>query len=215
MPVIKPKHDGRDVESAIYDGPMPTPGPKVGEVKGIWYAPIKNGDNAGEDQYAVLVKITEGKFKGATLFRYIPMLDSTLFQMNQFLKALCSTQEQVDKLKSWFWDFGMNVSDDEEKMGNPVLGVAKNKAGKVGFNPVGRKIGFVTKIEPYNGEQRAVIDRFVTPLEDEEPESDSDDDSGLGEFDAETTSNPGEPEEDSTPDAPAEDDDDDADDPWS
>lgn len=185
MPIIKPKFDGsEDIGDGRYTGPPPTPGPYRGNVRGMWLTTIKSGDNAGEDQIVVSVKINHGKFKGASILHNLQIMKATSWSTNQFLHALTDgSEKQKSTLRKWFWQIGYDVEDHEEKLGRPIIKIGKN------FKPIDREIGFIVKKDTYNGEDRAKIDRFVVPLEDSEDEA-ADEDDGIGEFDAATTHNP-------------------------
>jgi hypothetical protein len=217
VPIIKPTFDGSDSDSNRYSGPPPKPGTYHGVIKGVWAAKIKSGDNEGEPQVKVLVEIDQGQFKGAGLFINLQVLTSSAWSVNQWLDAMTDGSETQRKaLRNLFWQKGMNAEDEADKVGQKVKTIGKN------FKPVGREVQFVTKMDGTIDPPRAVIDRFVVPLEGGGAEEDSppgeENEDALGEFDKETTSNPEpaktkEPEEDSAP--PPEGDDDDDDDPWS
>jgi hypothetical protein len=212
MPIIKPKFDGKDEESSQYSGPPPTPGPYHGVVKKMWYCQIKTGQNAGEDQYKILIEIDQGKFKGAGLFHNIQMLKQNAWSTNQFLDAMCENEKQREVLRQWFWQIGVDVENEADKVGQPV-----NYIGKPKFKPVGKTLSFIVKNEPGDQGTRAVIDRFVVKIDGETKEAAGEEDSsGLEEFEQATSSNP-EPESvesQATPDAPPPEGDDDSDDPW-
>lgn len=213
MPIIKPKFDGKDEESSQYSGPPPVPGPYHGVIKKMWYAKIKSGDNAGEDQYKILVEIDQGKYKGAGIFHNIQMLKQNAWSTNQFLDSMCENEKQREVLRQWFWQIGCDVAPDADKVGQPV-----NYIGKPKFKPVGKGLSFIVKNEPGDQGTRAVIDRFVVKIDGEEESAAAEEDSsGLEEFEAATTSNP-EPEPEATEtqedSAPPPEGDDDGDDPW-
>jgi hypothetical protein len=169
MPVIKPKFDGAEDTSLQYDGPPPPPGPYKGVVKRLWLTEIGSGDNAGEDQLKVLVEIDTGKFKGAGFFYNLPMLKQSSWKINQFLDSMTDgSEKQRDVLRDWFWHKGYEVEPEEDKVGRPITKII---GGKKGFIPLGKSVGFITKMDSYNGSERAIIDRFVVPLEDSEPEA--------------------------------------------
>lgn len=206
MPIIKPSFDGSNETSNQYDGPPPTPGPYKGEVKGLWLTKIKRGENEGTDMLTVSVAITGGKFKGARLLHNLPVMKNTAWSLNQFLDSLTDgSEKQREVLRKWFWTIGYNVSDDEEKLGRPILRIGKK------FDPIGKPVSFVTKMDNYNDTPRAIIDRFVVPLENSDDDDDDEDD-GI----ADTTPEP-EPEDESAspPAEDGDDEDDDGDDPWS
>ncbi|QGJ90108.1 methyltransferase [Mycobacterium phage Indlulamithi] len=192
MPVIKPKNDLRNEESGVYSGPLPKAGPYKGVVNGMWYNTIKKGDNAGEDQYTVSVKITEGQYKGFTTLHNLPQLKQNGWSTNQFLDAMTDGSEKQRKLlRDWFYDNGCDVAPDDEanKIGVPVRKILSPKGPKAkGFTPVGKEIGFILKKDNYGDQERMIVDRFVLNVNDPEPEQESDDD------------NLGAPEDDSTPD---------------
>lgn len=210
MPLIKPKGNWKDEEGAgIYDGPPPDPGTYNGEIVRMGLTTVRSGDNAGEDKWVVSVKITDGKFKGASLLHNFVMVKQSAWSFNQFLKAMTDgSDKQKQTILDWYYERGYSLEADEKYKG---LGRQCEFIGKPAFKPIGKKVKFiVTK----NGEYTNV-DRFLVPLEDsgedeavEETlavaeETESADDSGG--FADET---PAEPE------AVAAEDDSDDDDPW-
>jgi hypothetical protein len=215
MPIIKPKFDGKDEQSSQYSGPPPVPGPYHGVIKKMWFAKIKTGDNAGEDQYKILVEIDQGKYKGAGIFHNIQMLKQTAWNTNTFLDSMCENEAQSETLRKWFWQIGCDVEPDSDKVGQPV-----NYIGKPKFKPVGKGLSFIVKNEPGNDGVRAIIDRFIVKINGDEGETPvaEEDSSGLEEFEQASSSNP-EPESTSEPEtvaeAPPPEGDDDGDDPWS
>lgn len=169
MANMKPNFDGKGMYSDFYDGPPPTPGPYRGEIKGMWASTVQSGDNEGADKILVSVEINHGKFKGARLLTNLTLLKSSAWTINQFLHALtpAGTQKQKDIMEALFWDKGYKTDpDNDHKLGTPIV----NIGGK--FKPIGKEVGFITKFDTYNGEKRAIVDRFVVPLEnsgDDEP----------------------------------------------
>lgn len=217
MPVIKPPFDGSEATSDRYDGPPPTPGPYNGVVKGVWLNKIKKGDNAGADQLTVSVEISHGKFKKARILHNLQVLNSTAWSLNQFLDSVTDgSDKQKTTLRQWFWRNGYDVAPDDEAVKNLGVPVRKIVGGKKGFVLLDRKVSFVTKMDTYEGVAKAIVDRFVVPLEDsgsEEPAAEASEDA-LGEFDAATTHNPEPEPEAAVEETPTEDEPDD-DDPWS
>lgn len=193
MPNIKPSFDGKGMYSQFYDGPPPTPGPYRGVIKGMWLGKVASGDNEGADKLLVRVEINHGKFKGASLLNNLTLVKNSAWTVNQFLHALtpAGTEKQKTIMEELFWDKGVKTEDDiQGKMGYPIV----NIGGK--FKPIGKEVGIIVKNEPWEGNTRAVVDRFVVPVENsEEPETveettteeTASDDDPLGEFAAEST----------------------------
>lgn len=167
MPNIKPSFDGRGMTSNFYDGPPPTPGPYRGTIDGMWAAKVQSGDNKDADKLLIRITINHGKFKGASYLHNLTLVKNSAWTVNQFLHALtpAGTQKQKDVMEDLFWEKGYKTSETDEKLGTPIV----NIGGK--FKPVGKELGFIAKNDTYNGETRSVIDRFVIPLENSEPES--------------------------------------------
>ena len=213
MPLIKPKENWKAEEGAgVYDGPPPDPGTYKGEIARMGLSTVKKGDNEGADKWIVSVRITEGKFKGATVLHSFTMVKQAAWSFNQFLKALTDgSEKQKEAIVGWYYDKGFSVEDDERFRG---LGRQIEFIGKPAFKPIGKP---VTVVITKNGEYTN-IDKFLVPLEDSddtasgEPEalaeSEMESDDGIDEFAAETTKNP-------EPEAVEQVEDSDDDDPWS
>jgi hypothetical protein len=159
MALIKPNENWKD-ESGGYDGPPPDPGTYTGEVVRMGLSTVQKGDNAGADKWVVSVKITEGKFKGATILHNFVMLKQSAWSFNQFLKAMTDgSEKQKETILSWYYEKGFSV-EDQERYKN--LGRQCEFIGKPAFKPIGKKVRFVVT---RNGEYTN-IDRFLVPLED-------------------------------------------------
>lgn len=168
MPNMKPSFDGKGMYSDRYDGPPPTPGPYRGNIKGMWLGKVASGDNKDADKILVSVEINHGKFKGARLLTNLTLIKNSAWTVNQFLHALtpAGTQKQKDIMEELFWDKGYKTDPENanDKLGDPIVSIG----GK--FKPMDKEVGFITKFDTYNGEKRAIVDRFVVPLENSEDE---------------------------------------------
>lgn len=190
---IKPNIDGKGARPGFYDGPPPDPGTYRGVVKKMGLAKIANGDNAGADRIALLLEITEGKFKGAAVVHSLNVTEQGKGFVNVFLHALTDgSEKQKEAIEEWFWDLGYEVEDKEDgSFGQQFIFIGKPK-----FKPIGKPVAFVTSIEPYKGKPTARVDRFCVPSEigseDDPSESSSvpDDLSGLEGLTSDTTSAP-------------------------
>lgn len=208
MPKIKPNFDGSNQDSGFYQGPPPVPGTYRGTVKKMGLAEIKNGPNAGQNRIALLLEIGDGKYKGAGVLHSLNLTAQSAWAVNQFLDALTDGSERQRKgLRELFWQKGFDVANEADgKMGQQFISIG----GK--FKPIGKPVAFVTKMDSYEGNPKAAVDRFVVPVEggndaeDEAAEEDSLD--GLSEFAAEDSPAA---ETAETEESPTED----ADDPWS
>jgi hypothetical protein len=167
MPNMKPSFDGKGMYSQFYDGPPPTPGPYRGVIKGMWLGKVASGDNEGADKILIRTEINHGKYKGASLLTNLTLIKNSAWTINQFLHALtpAGTEKQKSVMEELFWDKGLKTSGEAEKLGDPIVSIG----GK--FKPVGKEVGFITKMDEYGGQTRAIIDRFVVPLENSEGEN--------------------------------------------
>lgn len=170
--LMKPPTQGKGAETGIYDGPAPTPGLYKGKVVWMGLAKIKTGDNAGNQRLSVLVQITEGKFKGASISTGFNFGSGDGY-INQFLHSLTNgSAEAKAKAESAFWDDGYLV-DDEKNGVFPIVRIGKK------MNPIGAPLTFKTKKRTRSDteEEVADIDRFVSKRPDGD-DSDSDESQG-------------------------------------
>jgi hypothetical protein len=212
---IKPSDDYSKEKFEFYDGPPPPAGTYQGKVKKMGLAKIASGENKGADRIALVLEITQGKYKGAGILHSLNLTKQGSPFVNQFLESMTDGSEKQKKvIVDWFWNKGYDVQNDSDgKLGRPI-----NWIGSPKFVPVGKTCAFMTRMgTDQQGEPRAEIARFVVPVEDSEEDfaSNGSSSDGLEEFAPETTSNP-EPElasvsAESEP-SPLEDD---SDDPWS
>lgn len=207
MALIKPKENWKDEEGAgVYDGPPPDPGTYKAEIVRMGLSKVQKGENEGADKWVVSVRITEGKFKGASILHNFVMLKQSAWSFNNFLKSMTDgSEKQKELIKTWYYERGFKVADEEQYKG---LGRQIEFIGKPVFKPIGKP---VTIVVTKNGEYTN-IDKFLVPLEDdgsEESAPEEDSLEGIDEFAEGTTSNP----EETTEEAVAEEDSDD-DDPW-
>lgn len=170
MVLIKPKENWSDETSGFYDGPPPPPATYRGEVYRMGLSEVQSGDNKGTDKWIVSVKITDGKYKGATVLTSFTMIKSNAWSFNQFLESMTDgSEKQRALIKKWYYSIGYKIEDEEKykKLGRQIEFI-----GKPAFKPIGKKVTIVTSM---NGEY-AQIDRFLVPLDnsDEEEESSSD-----------------------------------------
>jgi hypothetical protein len=170
MPNLKPSFDGKGMVSQFYDGPPPTPGPYRGKIDKMWAAKVQSGDNEGADKIVLRITITSGKFKGASYLHNLTMVKNSAWTINQFLHALTpgGTKKQKDIMEELFWDVGMKLAPESEKLGTLEVTPVVNIGGK--FKPIDKELGFIVKNDEYKGETRSIIDRFVIPMENSEPE---------------------------------------------
>lgn len=160
MPLIKPKNNWKDESSGVYDGPPPDPGTYSGEVVRMGLTTVKKGDNEGEDKWVVSVKITEGKFKGASILVNFVMVKQSAWSFNQFLKAMTNgSEKQKSLILDWYYERGYSLEPDEKYKG---LGRQCEFIGKPAFKPIGKPVKFIVT---RNGEY-VNVDRFLVPLED-------------------------------------------------
>lgn len=177
MARIKPTFDGSTMSSGFYDGPPAPPGTYRGVVKKMGLAEIKNGPNAGASRIALLLEISDGKFKGAAVMHSLNLTTQSAWAVNQFLDALTDGSDvQKNGLRNLFWQKGYDVENEPDgKMGQQFISIG----GK--FKPLGKPVAFVTKMDSWEGKPKAAIDRFVVPIgggssaesETEEAEEDS------------------------------------------
>ena len=169
---IKPAFDGTGAkpEGSFYDGPPPPPSTYRGTVKRMALAKIGSGDNKGADRIALVVEISEGKYKGAGILHSLNLTQQGKGWVNQFLDSLTDGSDvQKNALQKMFWQKGYDVEEKPGKLGQEFIVIGKN------FKPIGKNTAFVTKMGADNeGNPRAEIARFVTPVA-EEPEIEEDD----------------------------------------
>lgn len=182
-----------------YDGPDPDPGFYKGKVKMLMLSKAKND----EIHVMSLCEISEGKFKGAGVVKWLQLTEDGSKWFNQFLHAMTDgSPEQTKGISKAFKEVGYGVEKNQN--GKPcIIQIGKQ------FKPIDKPVAFIVKrrtIEkgPRVGETVSEISRYVVPrfgddAEDSAPESVLDDDdtglddtedSGLDEFDEDTTSNP-------------------------
>jgi hypothetical protein len=203
--LLKPDFDGfDDLDTGIgfYDGPPPKPGTYRGRIKQMHIAKIESeaSENKGKQRVDLVVEITskgngeKTPFAGAGLVHSLNVTKQGAPFLNQFLHALTdgSDEEKVAVREAW-WRKGYKVGDLVQVRGKPMLPVLQ--FGK--YKPQEQELtcAFVTRMGTIKagenkGQERAEIARFVLPLNGSEAEEDDDSDSGLDEFDQETTSNP-------------------------
>jgi hypothetical protein len=210
------KSDAVDTGGDWYDGPPPPPALYKGKVKMMLLSKVASGDNKGEQRIMVLCEITEGKYKGAGVTKWLQLTEQGSPWVNQFLRSLTDGSDaQFKGIREAFEQVGYTVGDPDAKKRLPIIKIGKKT------NPVGMPTSFVTKLRtnPEDQVTRAEISRFVTPFveasEDDDngeatTETDDFESDGLDEFAEDSTENP-EPEADSSTTADADDDDD----PWS
>jgi hypothetical protein len=163
---IKPGINGIGASVGFYDGPPPVPGPYRGVVKKMGLAKIGSGPNAGADRIALLLEVTEGKYRGAGVWHSLNLTEQGASSVNQFLHALTDgSAKQRDVLEKWFWELGYDVEpEDEGKLGKQFNVIGKN------FKPIGKPIAFMIKADSYNGQPKAAIDRFIVGSGNDEAE---------------------------------------------
>lgn len=161
MPRVKPTFDGSTMSSGYYDGPPAPPGTYRGIVKKMGLAEIKNGPNTGANRIALLLEISDGKFKGAAVMHSLNLTTQSAWTVNQFLDALTDGSDvQKNGLRNLFWQKGYDVENEPDgKMGQQFISIG----GK--FKPLGKPIAFVTKMDSWEGKPKSAIDRFIVPIE--------------------------------------------------
>ncbi|AGT14081.1 hypothetical protein SEA_WEISS13_71 [Mycobacterium phage Weiss13] len=175
--VMKPPTDYDDSATNTggdwYDGPPPKPGLYKGVVKKMLLSKVTQGEKKGEQRIMVICEISEGKFKGAGVSKWLQLTQQGSPWVNQFLHALTDGSEaQKAAIRKAFKEIGFAVDDADAKKRYPIVRIGKKT------NPIGRPISFVTKMRTDDqGVERAEISRFVTPraADDDEDEDDSDD----------------------------------------
>jgi hypothetical protein len=193
-------YDPNDVQTGeYYDGPLPTPGPYKGVLKKMLLTK-KNG----EQRIMVVCEISEGKFKGAGVTKWLQLTKQGSPWVNQFLHSLTDGSEaQMRGIRKAFNEVGYEVGPMDDKKRLPIVKIGSKTQVS------GRPIAFVVKhrTNPEDNITRAEVARFIIPRngsDAQEPEDvtpDEDDafagmdssDDGMDEFASETTSNP-EPE---------------------
>ena len=209
---IKPEFDGSDskLEDNFYDGPPPTPGTYRGKIKKMGLAKIGSGENKGGNRIALVLEITDGKFKGAGVMHSLNMTKQGAPFVNQFLEALTDGSDaQRAGIRNAFWNIGFDVDPEPTgKMGQQFLKIGKKT------NPIGMSVAFVTKMgNDLQDNPRAEVARFVLPIPKDSEDEDEDEDT-LGAVTETETSSPVAAEEVSEAEADITDLDDDGDDPW-
>jgi len=228
--VMKPPaaYDADSVDTGFdqYDGPPPTPGLYKGKVKKLLLSQVESGDKKGEQRVLVICDITESKFKGAGVAKWVQLTEQGSPWVNQFLRALTDGSDKAFKEMREAFKKGYKVEGPDSKKRYSIE-MFSNK-----FVPIGKDINFVVARRTIEqgertGEVVAQIARFVTPFVD--PDGDDVDDESLDglddapdfdtEPDADDDSTETEPEAEDSSDLSAGDDDtgepEDADDPWS
>ena len=203
MALIKPSDDWSDEESGFYDGPPPPPGTYRGVVHRMGLSEVQSGDNKGTDKWIVSVKITDGKYKGATVLTSFTMIKSNAWAFNQFLMAMTDgSEKQRQGIKNLYYKKGFKIEDEERyrKLGRQVEYI-----GTKNFVPIGKPVTFATSM---NGEY-VNIDRFLIPLEG------GSEDTETTETESESDSLEGLEDEDEPEAVAVEEDSSDDDDPWS
>jgi hypothetical protein len=136
-----------------YDGPTPPKGVYQARIKSAKLTESSNGNN----MIKVLL-IVDGKASGKPKYDGAPIWDNvvdtpqTAFRVKQFLKGIDATMKDWDR----------TTCDDE---GGSL------KIGRV--RPEGLLVRISTKLEEYEGDHNAKIDRYLPP-KDEEPEEEYD-----------------------------------------
>lgn len=205
-----PEYSNTDVLTGgdWYDGPDPDPGFYKGTLK-LLLLQKKDVDGASQIHMMALCEISEGKFKGAGVTKWLQMTADGSKWLNQFLMALTDgSPAQTAGICKAFKEIGYGVEKNDK--GKPIVTQIGNN-----FKPIGKPIAFMVKrrtIEkgPRSGETVSEISRFVVPrfgagddtddaapedLLDDTDSTDLDDvstdtSSGLDEFDEDTTMNP-------------------------
>jgi len=217
-----PKFDGSEAQHNFYTGPPPVPGLYKGKIDSIALGVIKSGkpENVGQDRLSIMVSITEGKYAGARILTGLNLVPDGAANVNDFLASLTDgSEEAIKAVKQAFWkEKKMLVADETDDYGNyPVIRIGKYVFAK------GVQTAFETRMRPdREGNDRADIRRWVTPLQlaDEGDESDDlsdDDDTDIVDSDGDSEGDVVEADDSDSNEGEAvvADDDDDEDDPWS
>lgn len=167
-----------------YDGPTPPKGVYKARIKTAKLTESSNGNN----MIRVLL-IVDGKASGKPKYDGAPIWDNvvdtpqTAFRVKQFLAGIGATSK----------DWARTTSDDEG--GNLKIGRIR---------PEGMLVRLSTKLEEYEGDHNAKVDRYLPP-KDEEPEDEEEYDEE--EEDVEEEDDEEESDEEEEEDADDEDDD--------
>lgn len=175
--LMKPPTDGFDNTDAgggdWYDGPPPPNGVYKGKIKYLAIGKIATGENKGGQRIAVVVEITEGKYRGAGIGTGLNLTKQGEPYVNQFLRSLTDGSEaQWKGIREAFWRTGYLVGEPDNKHRLPIERIGKKT------NPIGMSLTFATKLRTRNdnGETIADIARFLSPAQgegaEEEPEAD-------------------------------------------
>lgn len=178
-----PDWDEDDVQTGdgnYYDGPRPTPGPYKGVVKIMSASKIAAGKkDAGAISFYVLCEITEGKFKGAGVSKWLQLTTQGRPWLHQFLHSLTDGSEaQMRGIRKAFKEVGYAVDPPDEKKRLPVVRIGKKT------NPIGLPCNFMVRERTIKGGERdgekvTEIGRFLVPFKDDDDEGGSDDESSV------------------------------------
>lgn len=216
--IMKPPtdYDENDTDTGgnFYDGPLPVDGLYKGKIVKLFLTKTVRGENKGQENIMVVCEITEGKYKGAGVAKFLQLTKQGSSWVNQFLHSLTDgSEEQKKAIRHAFKNIGYEVGEKDSKNRFPIVKIGKKT------NPIGLTTSFVTKKRTGTDEvERAEISRFVVPLvdndedaEDSTPEDalDSTEDgdyeeSGMDEFASDGESSEEDADSDST----------DSEDPW-
>lgn len=207
MPKLSFGIDGvgkEDIEGGFYQGDPPVPGTYKGKLKICRVGKIKKaGENQGKPRLAILVEITEGKYKGAGVWTGLNVTDQGVPYVNQWLNSLTDGSNSAKKaIQDAFWGPGPDVV----KNGDIV------EVKKIGRYPINSPEGeipiifTVKKGKDQDGSPRPEVGRFLSKStsSDQDGDDDDDDDDGLvtgddGDTDDGVTNFDGDEDEDGEP----------------
>lgn len=160
-----------------YDGPRPIPGPYKGVVKIMSASKIAAGKkDAGAISFYVLCEISEGKFKGAGVSKWLQLTTQGRPWLHQFLHSLTDgSEEQMRAIRKAFKEVGYAVDPPDDKKRLPVVRIGKKT------NPIGLSTQFMVRERTIKGGERdgekvTEIGRFLVPFKDDDDDGGSDDD---------------------------------------
>ena len=181
--VMKPptEYDSSATETGAdwYDGPPPPPALYKGVVKKMLLTKVAAGEKKGEQRIMVICEISEGKYKGAGVSKWLQLTKQGSPWVNQFLHSLTDgSEEQKKAIRHAFETVGYTVGDMDAKKRLPIVKIGKKT------NPIGLATSFVTKLRTSesDGVTRAEIARFVTPFVDNDEGEDDDLDTSTDEL---------------------------------
>lgn len=167
MTRIKFDVDGVGVEASegakIYDGPPPPRGVYPVQVNYAAFKTIKKeGPNKGKKRMTVIFQITEGKYKGASIFDGFNMTTEGIPYVNAFLHAFTDgSPAQKLKMETAMWKNGPIVNDKGEVLQIGPVKFKSEKADDTDFKRPTLTVGSLLKKNVQTKEPEAQVAQYI------------------------------------------------------